>query len=383
MTIPRSLRVPVAFVLPVLAAVFLVSCRTTPGTSSDSISQRPFGATTNGTPVTLFTLRNAAGMEVSICNYGGIVTSLKTPDRHGQFADVVLGFDSLDGYLKGSPYFGALVGRYANRIANGRFTLDGVAYSLAINNAPNSLHGGNVGFDKVVWRAQPLPGANPALALTYVSRNGEEGYPGTLTVKAVYTLDADNSLRLDFTATTDQDTVLNLTHHSYFNLAGKGGVLDHELYINADRFTPVDATLIPTGALQPVAGTPFDFRQPVRVGARINDPDEQLRLGQGYDHNFVIRKPPGALGVLARVSEPTSGRILEISSTEPGVQFYTGNFLDGTLTGKGGWVYQRRDALCLEPQHYPDSPNHPDFPSVVLKPGQTFSSTIVYRFSAR
>jgi aldose 1-epimerase len=348
------------------------------------ISHQPFGQTKDGTSVELFTLRNAKGAEVGICNYGGLVIFLKVPDRNGQFGDVVLGYDKLDDYIKDSPYFGALIGRYGNRIAKGKFTLNGEQYTLAVNNGPNALHGGLKGFDKVVW--QPTIRASlegPELELTYVSKDGEEGYPGTLSVKAVYTLTDDNALKLQYTATTDKDTVVNLTHHSYFNLAGRGDILSHEVMIPADKFTPVDSTLIPTGELQPVGGTPFDFRTPTAIGARIGQDDQQLRFGGGYDHNWVVNKPMGQLGLMARVYEPTSGRVMEVLSNEPGLQFYSGNFLDGKNVGKGGWAYQFRNGFCMEPQHYPDSPNQPNFPSVVLKPGQVFRNTIVYKFSVQ
>ncbi len=306
------------------------------------------------------------------------------PDRAGKMGDVVLGYDTLDGYLKSNPYFGCLIGRYGNRIAKGRFVLDDRKYALATNNGPNHLHGGLKGFDKVVWQARATPSRlGPALELRYVSPDGEEGYPGTLRVKAVYTLTHRNELRVDFTATTDKPTICNLTHHSYFNLAGAGDVLGHEVMIPARRFTPVDATLIPTGELRSVAGTPLDFRTPTTIGARINDDDEQLKLGKGYDHNWVFDKPAGRLTLLARVTEPTSGRVMEVWSTEPGMQFYTGNFLDGTITGKGGWVYQFRHGFCLEPEHYPDSPNQPPFPAVALRPGDEYRTTIIYRFLTR
>jgi aldose 1-epimerase len=298
--------------------------------------------------------------------------------------DVVLGYDKLDDYIKDTPYFGALIGRYGNRIAKGKFTLDGKEYTLAVNNGPNALHGGLKGFDKVVWEPKILATPNgPSLELTYVSKDGEEGYPGTLSVKAVYTLTDDNALKLEYTATTDKDTVVNLTHHSYFNLAGKGDILNHEVMMPADKFTPVDSTLIPTGELKPVDGTPFDFRTPTAIGARIKQDDEQLKFGGGYDHNWVINKPMGQLGLMARVYEPTTGRVMEVWSTEPGLQFYSGNFLDGKNTGKGGWVYQFRNGFCMEPQHYPDSPNQPNFPSVVLKPGQVYQNTILYKFSVK
>ena len=317
-------------------------------------------------------------------NYGGTVVSLTAPDRHGQYADVVLGYDRLADYIASSPYFGCLVGRYGNRIAKAQFKLNGQTYQLAANNEGNSLHGGLKGFDKVVWQSKSLASPlGPALELTYLSKDGEEGYPGNLSIKAVYTLTEENSLRLDFSATTDKDTVVNLTHHSYFNLAGKGDVLGHEVYLNASRFTPVDATLIPIGEMRPVKGTPLDFTKSTAIGARINQDDQQLKLGKGYDHNWVLNKSPGALALAGRVYEPTTGRVLEAFTTEPGMQFYTGNFLDGTLTGKGGWVYQFRNGFCLEPQHFPDSPNQPGFPTTVLKPGQIYKNTIIYKFSAK
>jgi aldose 1-epimerase len=349
-----------------------------------SIIKAPFGTTKEGKPVDVYTLRNAHGVEARIVNYGGIVLSLYVPDKDGKFGDVVLGYSTLAEYEKETPYFGCLVGRYGNRIAKGKFTLDGQTYTLAVNNGPNALHGGIKGFDKVVWdAASASTPAGPSLELTYVSKDGEEGYPGTLTVKAVYTLTKDNALRLDYTATTDKATVANLTQHSYFNLAGKGDILGHVVYLKADKFTPVDATLIPTGELRPVDGTPFDFRKPTAIGARVNADDEQIKFGGGYDHNWVINKPMGKLGLQARVTEPTTGRVLEVLSTEPGLQFYCGNFLDGTLKGKNGWVYQHRNGFCMEPQHYPDSPNQPNFPSVVLKPGETYKNTIIYKFSVQ
>jgi len=350
--------------------------------STGEIISAPFGATHDGKAATLFTLRNGNGVEVRLTNYGGIVTSWLVPDRRGKLGDVVLGYDNLEGYLAATPYFGCVVGRCGNRIAKGRFTLNGVTRQLAVNNGPNSLHGGLRGFDKVVWEAKSLLAPDgPAVELRYLSPDGEEGFPGNLRVLAVYTLTRDNGLRLDFTAITDQDTVVNLTHHSYFNLAGQGDVLSHFMQINADQITPVDSTLIPTGKLQSVTGTPFDFRKPTAIGARIEEKDEQLKFGGGYDHNWVPNKAPNQLAVIARVTERTSGRVLEALSTQPGVQFYSGNFLDGTITGKGGWVYQRRHGLCLEPQHFPDSINHPNFPSAVLKTGETYRHTIIYRFS--
>lgn len=347
-----------------------------------TVTQQPFGTTKDGKAVDVYTLRNNNGVEARIINYGGIVLSLKVPDKNGKLGDVVLGYDTLAEYEKETPYFGCLVGRYGNRIAKGKFTLNGKTYSLAVNNGPNALHGGLKGFDKVVWNARASASPEgPMLALTYTSKDGEEGYPGNLKVTAVYTLTNDDALRLDYTATTDKDTVVNLTQHSYFNLAGKGDILGHIVYLNADKFTPVDSTLIPTGELRPVDGTPFDFRTPTAIGARVNAADEQIKFGGGYDHNWVINKPMGQLGLQARVTEPATGRVLEVLSTSPGLQFYCGNFLDGSLKGKGGWVYQHRNGFCMEPQHYPDSPNQPNFPSVVLKPGQVYRNTIIYRFS--
>lgn len=363
-------------------SALLLGC-TPAARKTGTITSAPFGTTKDGKPVQVYTLRNANGVEARIINYGGIVLLIKVPDRNGRMGDVVLGYDTLAEYEKESPYFGCLVGRYGNRIAKGRFTLNGQTYTLATNNYPNALHGGLKGFDKVVWnvvRAEVGP-RGPRLELGYLSKDGEEGYPGNLSVNAVYTLTDDNALQLDYTATTDKDTIVNLTQHSYFNLAGQGDILGHVVYINADKFTPVDSTLIPTGELRPVEGTPFDFRKPTPIGARIKADDEQLRFGGGYDHNWVINNPQGGLVVQARVTEPTTGRVLEVLSTEPGLQFYSGNFLNGTLKGKGGWVYQHRNGFCMEPQHFPDSPNKPNFPSVVLKPGQTYRNTIVYRFS--
>lgn len=353
--------------------------------SRGAIFSTPFGNTSDGIEVELYTLRNAQGMEAKIATYGGIVTQLTAPDRGGQYADVVLGYDSLDGYLKNRHYFGALIGRYANRIAKGRFTLNGVTYGLAINDKPNALHGGNVGFDKVAWtvaKSEVAP-SGPQLTLTYRSKEGEEGYPGTLQVTAAYTLTDDNALRVDCTATTDKDTVVNLTQHSYFNLRGQGDVLGHQVQIDADKFTPVDGTSIPTGELRSVAGTPFDFRTSTAIGARIDAIDEQLKIGNGYDHNWIIDKTAGTLALMATVCEPQTGRVMQVSSTAPGLQFYSGNFLDGSNVGKGGRVHAFRSGFCMEPQHFPDSPNQPDFPSTVLQPGRTYKNIIVYRFSAR
>jgi aldose 1-epimerase len=365
------------------AVLLALGCQTAQHSDMPTTSQRPWGHTADGTAVTLYTLRNAHGLRADISNYGGIVTSLLVPDRGGQMADVVLGYDSLADYLAGSPYFGAIVGRYGNRIARGRFTLDGVTYTLAVNNGPNALHGGLKGFDKVVWQAQPYSDSIEAgLRLHYVSPDGEEGYPGRLDVTVTYALTNANALRIDYRMTTDKATIHNVTHHGYFNLAGhaSGDILGHELMLHADRFTPVDSTLIPTGELRAVAGTPFDFRTPTAIGARIDADDRQLRYAGGYDHNFVLNGEAGTLRVVGRVRDPQSGRVMEISTTEPGIQFYSGNFLDGSNVGKGGARYGHRAGFCLETQHFPDSPNHPDFPSTVLRPGEEYRSTTVYRF---
>jgi aldose 1-epimerase len=362
-----------------MAAVF-IGCTSMPKTGI--VHKAPFGKTADGTPVEIYTLRNNEGMEATIMTYGGIVTSLKVPDKNGKLGDVVLGYDQLGGYLTNSPYFGALIGRYGNRIAKGQFTLDGHAYTLATNNSPNHLHGGLKGFDKVVWTAKPVETFyGPGLELTYLSKDGEEGYPGNLSVTAIYVVTEKDELVVQFTATTDQDTICNLTHHSYFNLRGSGDVLDYVVQINADKMTPVDSTLITTGALMPVTGTPFDFRQPAAIGARIGDDNQQLKFANGYDHNWVLNKSSGELIQAARVFEPQTGRVLEVFTTSPGMQFYTGNFLNGTIKGKGGRVYQFRDGFCMEPQCFPDSPNHPNFPTTELKPGEVYKNTIIYKFS--
>lgn len=348
-----------------------------------SIATAPYGVLPSGDSVHVFTLTNANGVEVRAIDYGGIIVSLRTPDRTGALGDIVLGFDSLAGYLKSSPYFGALVGRYANRIAKGQFTLDGASYHLAVNNGPNALHGGLKGFDKVLWQAEPRrDSAGVGVVFRYTSRDGEEGYPGTLKVQVSYTLTDRNELAIDYLATTDKATPVNLTQHSYFNLAGEGSgdVLGHVLAIDADRFVPIGPTLIPTGQLSPVAGSPFDFRQGVAIGRHIEDADAQLENAGGYDHSFVINRSGPGLVHAAHVLEPRSGRTLDVSTTEPGVQLYTGNFLDGTLTGKGGHVYRRRNAFCLETQHFPDSPNQPAFPSAILRPGAEYRSRTVYTF---
>jgi aldose 1-epimerase len=368
------------------AGACLAGCATARGPASN-VSKKSFGTTPDGQAIELFTLRNANGAEARIMNYGGIVQYLSMRDKSGNYDDIVLGYDDLAGYTNVTPYFGCLVGRYGNRIGGAKFTLEGQTYTLAANNGPNSLHGGLKGFDKVVWKVvkADLGPKGPRLELNYLSKDGEEGFPGNLNVTALYTLTDDNELRLNFTATTDKTTVCNLTHHSYFNLAGqgKGDILGHEVYINSDKTTPVDKELITTGEYAPVKGTPFDFTTATNIGARINDPDTQLQYGPGYDHNWVINKPMGHLGLQATVYEPITGRLMEVWSDEPGLQFYAGNFLDGTIKGKGGVLYQRRTGFCMEPQHYPDSPNKTNFPPVVLKPGQTYHNTIIYKFSVR
>lgn len=348
------------------------------------MKKESFGKTADGQNVDLYTLTNRGGVEASIINYGGILVSLKVPDRNGRLDDVVLGFDTLDGYLKGHPYFGAIIGRFGNRIAKASFTLNGARYNLTANDGENHLHGGVKGFDKVVWDATPLDVKDGgAIQLTYRSLDGEEGYPGDLSAQVVYTLTDKDELKIDYSATTAKDTVVNLTHHSYFNLSGQGDgdILSHRLMINADRFTPVDAALIPSGELRGVKGTPFDFLHLTAVGARINQDDEQLRFGRGYDHNFVLNGEMGALRQAAKVFEPATGRVMEVWTTEPGLQFYSGNFLDGSITGKGGRVYNHRTGLSLETQHFPDSPNQPDFPSTVLKKGSRYHTTTIYKFS--
>jgi len=373
--------------LTAAAAALLASCagggeRPTEA-KHGGVQVESFGKLPSGEEVRLYTLKNANGMEARIMTYGGVVVSLKTPDRDGNLADVVLGFDDLAGYLGDEPYFGALIGRYGNRIGGAKFALDGKTYTLAVNNGPNALHGGLKGFDKVNWKVESA-GAR-SLALSYVSADGEEGYPGELRVKVTYTLTDNNGLRLDYEAVTSKPTVVNLTNHSYFNLKDDGAspILDEVLTLNADRFTPVDETLIPTGELRPVEGTPFDFRQPTVIGARIDADNDQIRYAGGYDDNWVINRTGDGLVKAATVYDPTTGRVMEVLTTQPGVQFYTANFLDGTLTGKGGIVYARRSALCLETQHFPDSPNKPEFPSTVLRPGETYSNTTIYRFSTR
>jgi aldose 1-epimerase len=352
-----------------------------PAPVKPGVTKAPFGKMPDGKAVEVYTLTNANGVEIKAITYGGIITSLRVPDRAGNMGDVVLGFDTLAGYTQNPPppYFGAIIGRYGNRIGKAQFTLNGQTYKLAANNGPNHLHGGNKGFDKVLWQAQPAS-SGVGLTFTRTSPDGEEGYPGALKVSITYTLTDKNELVVDYLATTDKATPVNLTQHSYFNLAGAGDILGHELTLHADRFTPVDATLIPTGLIAPVTGSPFDFRKSTPIGARINLPDEQLKFGQGYDHNWVINRSGAGLQPAARVVEPKSGRTLDITTTEPGIQFYAGNFLDGTLKGKGGQVYKHRSGFCLETQHYPDSPNKPTFPSTTLEPGKEYRSKTVFTF---
>ena len=378
----RSLSLALLFILcSVNAKPFLAG----PIQKTMQIDKRDFGKLQDGTTVDIYTLKNRNGIEVEITNYGGAVVSIKTPDRRGQMADIALGYDDPLGYVADASYFGALIGRYANRIALGKFTLNGVEYKLAQNNGVNHLHGGVRGFNKALWQAREARRSDGvALELTYSSKDGEESYPGNLTVTTTYVLTNKNELRIEYSATTDKETIVNLTHHSYFNLAGAGSgdILSHQVKINADKFTPVDETLIPTGELKAVKGTPFDFSRPTAIGSRINQSDNQLVLGKGYDHNFVLIKKGKELSLAASVYEPSSGRVLDMWTTEPGMQLYTGNFLD-KVRGKAGKVYNFRGGFCLEAQHFPDSPNKPTFPSTVLKPGERYTQTTVYRFLVR
>jgi len=354
-----------------------------PTMTAPRVSKAPFGRMPDGTQIDGYTVRNTRGTSMHVITYGGIITSLRTPDRRGQFDDVVLGFDSLEPYLKDPPYFGAVVGRYANRIARGRFTLGGRPYSLPVNNGPNSLHGGTRGFDKVVWFGTSFENDSSAgVILTHVSPDGDMGYPGRLDVRVTYTLNDREELVVDYAATTDQGTPINLSQHSYFNLAGDGrrDILGHMLQLDASRHTPVDSTLIPTGELAPVSGTPFDFRTATAIGARIGQGHQQLRFGGGYDHNFVLDERGRGMRHAARVVEPTTGRTLDIATDQPGIQFYSGNFLDGSIRGKAGRVYAHRFGFCLETQHFPDSPNQAVFPSTILRPGERYESRTVFRF---
>ncbi|MBN1845608.1 MAG: galactose mutarotase [Sedimentisphaerales bacterium] len=343
------------------------------------IQKAPFGQTKDAQPVDIYTLTNAQGMEAQVMTYGAILVSLKVPDRQGRIGEITLGFDALDGYLTSHPYFGAIVGRYANRIGGAQFTIGQTTYKLAANNGPNHLHGGIVGYDKVVWKAKPVRGDNAiGVRFTYHSPDGEEGYPGNLDCMVTYTLGNDNTLRIDYEARTDKTTPVNLTNHAYYNLAGSGDILDHEIQLEADYYTPVDDTLIPTGAIAPVKGTGFDLTEPTGIGQGIQ------RLGEGYDHNFVLRKKHiGQMTLAATVFEPKSGRVMEILTEQPGIQFYTGNFLDGTVRGRSGLAYQKHYGFCLETQHFPDSPNKPQFPSTLLEPGQVYRTATIHKFSTR
>ena len=350
------------------------------------ITSAPFGNLPTGELITSYALTNTNGIELHAIDYGGIITALRTPDRFGVLADIVLGYDTITGYLTSTPYFGAIVGRYANRIAKGRFTVDGETHQLAVNNGPNSLHGGLVGFDKVMWRGETFDSAasgKVGVVFTYTSKDGEEGYPGNLKVTVTYTLTDNDEFAVEYRATTDKATPVNISQHTYFNLAGEGSgaVYGHSITINADSFTPVDSTLIPTGELRPVAGTPFDLRAGVEIGAHINDNDPQLKIAGGYDHNFVLNRRGDGLSLAAVAYNPATGRAMTVSTTEPGVQFYTGNFLDGTITGKGGHVYGRRGGFCLETQHFPDSPNQKSFPTTILRPNMEYRSRTVFAFS--
>ena len=370
-----------------LALVLLCAvAQSRPFASESSVHMENFGTLPDGKLVQLYTLRNSHGMQVKLTNFGAITVSILVPDKKGHLADVVLGFDNLAGYLENKPYFGATVGRFANRIANGAFTLDGKRYSLPINNGPNSLHGGIKGFNKVVWSAKPLDNkTRPGVTFTYLSKDGEEGYPGDLTTTVTYTLNDSNELAIDYEATTDKPTPINLTNHSYFNLAGEGNgdILGHVLMIPSQQFTPVDKNLIPIGKVATVKGTPLDFTKPTAVGERINDSYQQIVFAGGYDHNFVVGGNGKDLQLVGRMYEPVSGRVLEVLTTEPGMQFYSGNFLDGTVIGKHGHAYPKRSAFSVETQHYPDSPNHPEFPSTILRPGQKFHSKTVFKFSVQ
>jgi len=351
-----------------------------------NIEVESFGSTPDGQAVRLYKLTNGNGLKAAVMTYGATVVSLEVPDRNGKLDDIVLGYDNLQEYIKNSPYFGAIVGRYGNRIAKGRFTLDGVEYNkLAINNGENHLHGGLKGFDKVVWDDEPVWRPNGVgVKLRYLSKDGEEGYPGNLQAAVTYVLTNANELRIEYETTTDKATPVNLTHHGYFNLTGgERDILGHVLAINADEFTPVDKGLIPTGERPSVKGTPMDFLKPVAIGARINQDYEQLKFGGGYDHNWILKREGKGMTVAARVYEPTTGRLMEVFTTEPGIQFYSGNFLDGTITGKENKVYKHRWGFCLETQHYPDSPNHAHFPSTILRPGEVYTTTTVYRFSTK
>jgi len=366
---------------------FAIAASAAPSTPQTlKITKEAFGVLTGGKAVDLYTLTNAHGIQIRVMTYGGVIVSLDVPDRKGQSADIVLGYEHLDGYLAKSPYFGAIVGRFGNRIKDAKFTLDGKEYTLGKNNPPNTLHGGFTGFDKVLWRAQSFEHKDEVgLILQYTSPDGEEGYPGTLHATVTYTLNDKNEFGIHYHATTDKATPITLASHSAFNLAGEGSgdILGHVLMLNADQYTPFDSTLIPTGKILSVKGTPLDFTSPTVVGLRIREKNNQLAYGHGYDSNFVINRHGPGMTLAARIYEPTTGRVMEIDTTEPGEQFYSGNSLDGTITGNHGHVYKQHSGFCLLTQHYPDSPNRPEFPSCILRPGQTYQSTTMYKFSAQ
>jgi aldose 1-epimerase len=381
-----------ALLVPALVLLGMTGCKSAKTTMKPTVTSAPFGTTPDGKAVEIFTMKNSNGLEVHAMTYGAIITSIKTPDETGKLGDIVLGFDSLGGYTNPAyiahlPYFGAVVGRYANRIAGGKFSIDGTQYQLPTNDGPNSLHGGTKGFDQRVWDGTPFQNDTAAgVVLTYTSPDGQEGYPGTLNVQVTYTLTNSNELVVDYHATTDKPTIVNLAQHSYWNLEndGKTDILTHKLMINADSFTPIDSTFIPTGKIEAVAGTPFDFRTPKEIGRDINEDNQQLKYAKGYDDNWVLNKTPTdsatGLTVAAEVWAPTTGRTLEVLTNQPGIQFYSGNFLDGTITGKDGITYGHRAAFALETQHFPDSPNHPDFPSTVLRPGEQYNTRTIFRF---
>ena len=380
------MRIIPLFVALTLAAGTAAAQQAPTRTKGPSVTRAPFGHTKDGTPVEIYTLENARGMKIRVMTYGGIIQQIMAPDREGHLADVVLGFDSLEGYVKESPYFGAIVGRYANRIAHGQFTLDGKTYHLPINNGPNSLHGGLVGFDKVVWHAEPFThGDSVGLVLTHSSPNGDQGYPGDLHVRVTYTLTPMDEIVVDYHATTDKATPINVSQHSYFNLKGEGNgdILGHILTIHASHYTPIDSTFIPTGQIESLEGSPLNFEKPTAIGKRINEPNQQLVFAHGYDHNYVLDRTGPGMFHAVHVLEPTTGRTLDVYTTQPGLQFYSGNFLDGTIHGKSGHVYVHRGGFCLETQHYPDSPNHANFPSTILRPGETFHQVTVFKFGVK
>jgi len=371
----------------VCAALILTTCSCSKNLKGDNktmINKKPFGKV-DGKNVDLYLLTNANGLKMSITTYGGTMVSLEVPDKNGKLGDILLGCETIDGFVKNTAYLNAIIGRYGNRIGKGQFTLDGKTYKLAINNGPNHLHGGLKGFDKVIWNAEPFENEKGVgLKLAYLSKDMEEGYPGNLKVEVVYTLTNKDELEIEYTATTDKPTICNLTNHNYYNLTGcKRDILGHELLINADQFTPVDSGLITTGELRPVKGTVMDFTKPTAVGARINADDEQIKFGKGYDHNWVLNKKKAGMTHAATLSDPESGRVMEVWTTEPGVQFYSGNFLDGSILGKGGIAYKHRWGMCLETQHFPDSPNKPKFPTTTLRPGELYKTTTVHKFYAR